>query len=398
MKSILAIFTFVSTASAGGLIPIVSHVDIRCHYEPGGWNIGLVTSEWTFDPTGSPDGIFAPDAAFLSLSDKPIIAGNASISGARSTQPANSAFAFTGAQPGEPIWLAVQGTPGAGEAWPGFANDQPAGTFGSYLPNDPRVPQVNARPYLRISLVDYHPPHGKTSHFSMWSSTTGQPPTVWMSTFNPPVENSYYFAEGTHTHVQWGFTQTGIHRVTLQASAFLGPGATNPTGPSEPFTLIFAVGTVGRWQAESFNAAQLADPAISALDADPDGDGVANSLEYAFGTHPLSGSTSLVEVGLSGPEFSLVNDGGTLYQTVTFPRRRAGQRLTPDLYQPVFSDNLSGGWTTQGMVVQSADFPSPHQALNARWERVTARRPVPPGANKGFARVGLIPGDGFSTP
>jgi surface-anchored protein len=110
-----------------------------------------------------------------------------------------------------------------------------------------------------------------------------------MSTFNTAVENSYYFAAGSHTHASFGFTAQGIHRVTLRASAFLGPGATNPTGLSEPFTLIFAVGTTARWQGESFEAVQLADPEISSLAADPDGDDIPNVLEYAFGTKPLHG-------------------------------------------------------------------------------------------------------------
>ncbi|HEY9247598.1 MAG TPA: hypothetical protein VIO38_00625, partial [Rariglobus sp.] len=40
--------------------------------------------------------------------------------------------------------------------------------------------------------------------------------------------------------------------------------------------------TFSEWQAASFTPGQLADPAISAATADPDGDGMANLHEYVF--------------------------------------------------------------------------------------------------------------------
>ncbi len=229
----------------------------------------------------------------------------------------------------------------------------------------------------------------------MWNTTTGQPPTVWMSTFDTAVENSYYYAGGSHTHAAIGFTAQGIHRVTLQASAFLGPGATNPTGASEPFTLIFAVGTTARWQGESFEAAQLADPAVSSLAADPDTDGIPNVLECAFGTKPLQGGPIPTADGLGMPVFSLVNEGGTRYQTITYPRRRAGSRLLPEIYQPWFADKLDGTWSADGVATTASDFPPEQAALNSLWEKVTSRRPVPEGDTKGFARIGVTAGDGF---
>jgi hypothetical protein len=383
MKPLVLPLTFLLAATAHGLTPLGVHVDVRCHFEAGAWSCVLRTDSQLYDP----------QTAFLPLADKPYVNGNPAISGARHTQPSNPAFAFTGLQPGDPLWIAVQGTPGVGEAWPGIRNDQVEGTFGSYIPTDLRVPQAVARPWIRFTLVDYQPPHGKTSHFSMWNTVTGQPPTVWMSTFDANVENSYYFSAGSHTHAAIGFTETGIHRVTLQASAFLGPGATNPTGLGPPFTLIFAVGTVARWQAESFDAAQLADADISALAADPDSDNSSNLLEYAFGTHPLDPGQTPVAAGLGIPAFSLTEENGNIYQKLTYPRRRAGSRLFPDIYQPRFANSPSGPWTDDEVVIQSADFPPPLQALNPEWELVTATRPVPAGDSKGFGRVFITAGD-----
>ena len=103
-----------------------------------------------------------------------------------------------------------------------------------------------------------------------------------------------------------------------------------PDGPPRPADLFHPP----RWQDESFDAVQLADPDVSSLAADPDTDGIPNVLEYAFGTGPL---------GM--PVFALVNEGGILYQTLTYPRRRGGSRVLPEIYQPWFSDNLDGSWS-----------------------------------------------------
>lgn len=40
------------------------------------------------------------------------------------------------------------------------------------------------------------------------------------------------------------------------------------------------------WRGRFFSPTELADPAISGLEADPDGDGITNAGEYAFGTDP----------------------------------------------------------------------------------------------------------------
>jgi hypothetical protein len=371
-----------------GLVPLGEHVDIRSHFVGGVWrNVLRVDSR----PTP-----YDCAAAFLPLSDKPV-ASDSSISGARQIQPASASFAFTGALPGDPIWTAIQGTPGNGEAWPGFDNDQAFGTFGSYIPDDLRVSQENPRPWIKITLAGYQPPPGKTSHFSLWNSTPGQPPSVWMSTFDSNVDNAYYLAEGSHVHVWWGFTAQGIHKVSLQSSAYLGPGATRPTGLGDPFTVIFAVGTAGRWQAEWFDAAELDDPAVSGLFADADRDGYFNLLEYAFGTHPRSGGPVPLAEGLGLPTFSLVGDNGTLYQTLRYPRRRAGLRLDPEIYQPLFADSPAGPWTDAGVTTTAVDFPPSQGALNGEWELVTSRRPVPVGQLKGFARIAVTAGDGFAS-
>ena len=226
MKQLLSVIFAATAPLHAGLTSLGEHVDIRWRWEaPGGWTCQAIT-----DSNG--EAAYATDGVFLPLADKPYAAGNPANSGARFTQPASAAFAFTGVPAGQPLWVAVQGTPGVGEAWPGLENNQEAGTFGSYIPNDTRVSQSLARPWIRISLDGYTPPPGTNAYFSLWNTTSGSPPTVWMSTFESGTVNDYFYAEGSHNHLSWGFSAPGIHRVRLKASAFAGPGETNPTGSS----------------------------------------------------------------------------------------------------------------------------------------------------------------------
>jgi surface-anchored protein len=329
---------------------------------------------------------------FLPLSDKPYVAGDPANSGARFTQPGSTAFAFTGVPAGQPLWVAVQGTPGIGEAWPGLENNQDAGTFGSYIPDDPRVSQTNARPWIRISLDGYTPPPGASSHFSLWTTSSGFPPTVWMSTFEDTTVNDFYYAEGTHNHMNWGFSAPGIHRVRLKASAFAGPGETNPTGFSAVHTVTFAIGPFAQWQASHFGDAELDEPLVSGPEADPDGDGMSNLVEFGFGFDPRSGAATPVSQGLGLPEMSLVEESGMFYQVLEYPARRAGLQFSPLSYVPEFSDGTD--WHSDGVTTTVGDFPPESGALNAVWEKVTSRRPTGAAVPaRGFGRVGVVSGN-----
>lgn len=381
MRTKLLLHILLAPSVFAGLSPVDEHVDIRWRWEPpGGWTCQIVT-----DSNG--EILRHPDEVFFVLSDKPYAAANPSNSGARFTQPSSPAFSFTGVPAGQPLWVAVQGTPGIGEAWPGFDNNQSAGTFGSYIPSDLRVSQTTARPWIRISLDHYTPPHGTNASFSLWT-TSGSMPRVWMSTHDPSVSNDYFFAEGTHTHLNWGFSKPGIHRVGLKASAFAGPGATNPTGTSTTHTLTFAIGPFARWQASHFDAQAIAIPTISGASADPDRDGMKNLVEFAFGLDPNSGGTLPIEDGLGMPRFTVSEGPGGMLEVLSYPRRRAGSQISPLIYQAQFLDETTGEWSQDGVTTTAEDFSGPLSRLNPEWEWVTSTRSAGvTGQPRGFARV-----------
>ncbi len=69
----------------------------------------------------------------------------------------------------------------------------------------------------------------------------------------------------------------------------------------------FTPGPFGAWQQTRFGSLELNDAAVSADVADPDGDGLANMAEYAFGLDPrLADTSSDALPSLAGPELRLL--------------------------------------------------------------------------------------------
>jgi hypothetical protein len=388
MKHTIFQFATIILATMAGASPraLREHVDVHWAYdEVDGWTCLAKTK-----PGG---GVLFEELeeVYLPIDDAPVGSG-----GLREIQPEDGTYAFTGVAPGDPIWIAPQDQL-ANLCWPGFNNDQATGVFESYQETDTRLSDDDrnqAQPWIKVTLTGVTYQGGGAGSFSMWRQDLAGMPTVWFSTSDNTHPDTFFTRAGDHVHLFWGFGSPGIYRIRLSASAFLaGPEQPNPTGPSPEFTVTYAVGKFAQWQAENFSGSQLDDVNVSGSSADPDNDGIRNLLEYAFGTDPLHGASVPLADGLGLPLFSLVEDGGTIYQTLTYPRRKAGSRVDPEIYQPLFADSPAGPWSDSGVTTTAAAFPPAQAALNADWELVTSRRPAPPGKIAGFGRVAVTPGD-----
>jgi hypothetical protein len=82
--------------------------------------------------------------------------------------------------------------------------------------------------------------------------------------------------------------------LTLLPSAVCTPGA------NASATVSILDQPIDAWRLATFTAAQLADPAISGDEADPDGDGIRNLTEYPLGLNPLARDAAAATTGWDG--------------------------------------------------------------------------------------------------
>ncbi len=98
--------------------------------------------------------------------------------------------------------------------------------------------------------------------------------------------------------------------------------------------------TYPQWSASYFDPLALTIPFISGANADPDGDGVVNLNEYAFGTNPL------VVDGVPSAQITASFNSGTF--SLTYPERIAATDL---LYHYAESDSLRN-WVTPNITTK----------------------------------------------
>lgn len=205
--------------------------------------------------------------------------------------------------------------------------------------------------------------------------------------------DSFLYAAGPQVHTNQGFGALGIYWFRFAATAYSGPGQSNPTAESGVYAVTFAVGPVANWQAAYFTGSELENPIVCGLAADPDADGMNNLLEFTFGFDPRNGRRLPVSNGLGLPVFSIETEGDNTYQVLEFPRRRAESLTDPTVYVAGFSGlKNSGGWHTAATET-AADFTGGPVRLNVVWEKVRARRALPLGEEAaGFGELRLTHG------
>lgn len=95
-------------------------------------------------------------------------------------------------------------------------------------------------------------------------------------------------------------TLSGAGRVTVRA--FQGGDDIYFAAPTIERSFDIAL-NLAAWQLAQFSAEELNQPAISGPNADPDGDGLSNLLEYALGLSPRAGSTDPAVVSATDTEW-----------------------------------------------------------------------------------------------
>ncbi len=129
------------------------------------------------------------------------------------------------------------------------------------------------------------------------------------------------------------------------------------------------------WTTEHFGAA--ADPAVAGPLADPDGDGLPNLLEYAFGATPL-----VADAEAASPRVSTVFVDGLAYAAIQFRRRAAPDA---DLSCHVEQSTDLATWTELDLAAYQVGEPAD---LGNGLERVTVRCTLPIAAgSRLFLRV-----------
>jgi len=223
------------------------------------------------------------------------------------------------------------------------------------------------------------------SQFYGYAVTSGN---VSMQLTTDPAYPSAQFSvlANDHKHLNLAFRATGMYRVTFRVR-----GTLVATG-QEVSSLIPVYFGVETWQIPSgpvpatgyeawklalFSSMQAADPLVSGLDADPDGDGANNLVEYAFNGNPLI-------PGVAGkPQRESLTDGGQEYLAIRYQRRKGDTTLSTTVEST--ADLSATNWSGVGVQVGALT------PVGTDYEEVVYRAPTSKAnAVRQFMRVKVV--------
>jgi surface-anchored protein len=281
-----------------------------------------------------------------------------SAGGSRRVANNSSFWQQIGLSSGDPFWFNSSGTQNALSPWMGFDS---SGTFAAYVQSDPRQNTSHPLRWVTYRLHDFRYSGQGNGNMGIYiTSAAGW----WWNTYNGVDANDVYIDEVGHRHQNWVFTALGLYQVDVSASAYLGPGQTNPV-QSPVTTFTYGVGTFAEWQLRNFPISKVMDETIAGPFADPDGDGVVNLIEYALNMNPRSPERQqmIPNSGTGGlPAVYLIEDQNKQRLVIEFVRRRAATHPQV-VYHPEFTTTLQPGeWTFAGTVEVDQ--------IDSTWERV----------------------------
>lgn len=212
---------------------------------------------------------------------------------AQTIQTSDPRYAFTGAAPGDPIWIVPISPRNPDLLQLGVSAERIGdGILQMYRETDPRVDTVDRVAWIRINLVDVQGP----GYFSVWQidDPFQNTPTVWVSSYQNDNPNLFFTIPNGHVDYNWAFTQPGDYTVDFQATAYL-PDGTPVASDVTPYHFQVDAGPVSGAHGKSASRDNTLLP--NQL--------VAGNLESAPVLAPAQAAVSLVSAQTSLPADSL---------------------------------------------------------------------------------------------
>ncbi len=293
-------------AEAGELVILtVEHVDLRIRYQPAAVPVlDFVVANEDAEPPVDID----PTQAILQAAE------SAKLELPGDLPPLGSA--------GEPIWVLPasqrEGILNLGIS----AEENPFGVFEGPLE-------------VRLLSVD------GPGHFFLWQAEVGSL-RFWMNSKDGLDSNDAFPQPvGGHSHLDWGFSTSGVYRLTLQAVARRVGETTNLV--SDPTVFTFHIlplppsiaSPFEEWQAREWPGES--DPEVVGPESDPDGDDLVNLWEYALGLSPRTPDPK----PLPGLSITLEGSPGQAAPVIRIPR--AAQAVDVE-YRLWVAERPGGPW------------------------------------------------------
>jgi len=233
------IATLLPMATWGALILPSGHMDVTVNLQAGTWSAGLKLDE-------EEDTLVLPNLLIFGTDED--WDGTGSQAGWTS-RPAGSDWDFLGGDDGDPVYVFPQGGDKQGQfPWLGFSSDETGpGALALRTTDDPRAPET-AR-WMSIELVgvrftDAFGAPGAAS-LSLWQSGSFGIPTIWWSTAMEPLGgNQYWMLEGSHSHLNWGFTEKGFYEIDFRASGISATSGQPVVGNIETLRVGIGVSSI----------------------------------------------------------------------------------------------------------------------------------------------------------